>query len=53
LSCKMVIHTIFTYKSNVYEEMFTDDQKDYKYIKLITNCGVRTTMFALLKGFIF
>ena len=49
----MVIYTNFTYRSNVYEEMFSDDQKDYTYIKLITNCDVPTPMFAFFKKVFF
>ena len=49
----MVIYTNFTYRSNVYEEMFSDDQVDYTYIKLITNCDVPTPMFAFLEKVFF
>ena len=37
----MVIQTIFTdIRSNAYEKMFPNDQKDHTYINLITNCGI-------------
>ena len=49
----MVIYTNLTYRSNVYEEMFSDDQEDYTYIKLIMNCDVPTPMFAFLKKVFF
>ena len=39
----MVIYTNFTYRSNVYEEMFSDDQKDY----------TPTPMFAFFKKVFF